>query len=849
MRFVLRWRRNLTSFFVQQNTLHCRVEIFSFFLCAFDKICNLSFLYFFLTAQILFFMDRCCCLHDTTAVAGLQAEWKEKVEMIMKDFFRMKEIQKRQLLQILLGFFLGRVDIFGINPVGIAFFAVCYSEAGAKIPVGIAVTLGMLTAFPLDDVVIRGMAMLAVMITVDLLEKQQVAVRLGHAAVLLGASVGALAGMRLYLVPHDRYDVMLAVIETVLAVACTRLLYDGEHFLLYGKRGQSLGNEEMFSLILLGAFTVLGIPSRDFLGISWLLTAVYLLTLMMGYCYGTGVGAVCGCICGAALLISGWDSSVIGVITLLGIAAGLLREQGKLFTGVSFFFLAMALPFMISQDISSFGDAGSAAIAGGIFFLLPEHIFGRIQIQAGGWADNWESEQLQELIQHKLRDFSASFQKLSRTLGRDRQEETVSGGEIRQMMEMMSEEICGNCKEYGKCEGSIVLLKPEMVGEISVAKEMGQIQMEQLPGDFARECTCKEEFLSQMNQNIHLANVAMGYQNRMEFHRQVIAEQLQEVGTIVGGLSEQMPLIRRVSQDMRENIIRSMRRNRVIVKEIAFYEKFDGRLEIHIQGRTWRGRYVTTREAAEMLSEELGILVQPAEECRKFFPREEDCFVFEECARLRAETGVSRLPREGEEISGDTFSCLSLSEGELFLALSDGMGSGDAAYQESEMVIDLLEQMTEAGFSEASAIRLINSLYMSQEENRSFATADITLFNLYEQTCHFVKCGASTTYLYHGGELLSVEGEALPIGIMAQMEPYMRTSGIDGGDCVIMMTDGVADCFATEESELEGLILRLLERRMDPQQTAEEILSDALGRWGGEPGDDMSVLVVKIYRK
>ena len=30
---------------------------------------------------------------------------------------------------------------------------------------------------------------------------------------------------------------------------------------------------------------------------------------------------------------------------------------------------------------------------------------------------------------------------------------------------------------------------------------------------------------------------------------------------------------------------------------------------------------------------------------------------------------------------------------------------------------------------------------------------------------------------------------------------------------------------------------------------AEEILSDALEKWGGEPGDDMSVLVVKIYKK
>ena len=77
----------------------------------------------------------------------------------------------------------------------------------------------------------------------------------------------------------------------------------------------------------------------------------------------------------------------------------------------------------------------------------------------------------------------------------------------------------------------------------------------------------------------------------------------------------------------------------------------------------------------------------------------------------------------------------------------------------------------------------------------------------------------------------------------------MQVSGIKEGDYVIMMTDGVADCFVTEESELENYIWELLDKRNDPQMAAEQILSKALEKWGGEPGDDMSVLVVKIYRK
>lgn len=40
----------------------------------------------------------------------------------------MKEIQKRMLLQICIGFFIGRVDLFGINPAGVAYFAAGYAE-------------------------------------------------------------------------------------------------------------------------------------------------------------------------------------------------------------------------------------------------------------------------------------------------------------------------------------------------------------------------------------------------------------------------------------------------------------------------------------------------------------------------------------------------------------------------------------------------------------------------------------------------------------------------------------------------------------------------------------------------
>lgn len=759
----------------------------------------------------------------------------------------MKDIHKRMLLQTGLGFLLGRVSLFGMNPIGIAYFAAGYTQNGAKFPVAVSVLLGMVTVDPPENVLTAALAMLSVVLAADLLEKRQMSVRMGHVALLICAAVGILNTFRLYFMPHDGYDVWMVILETVLVLVCTRVLYDGLHFMLHAKKGQNLGNEEIISLVLLGAFGVLGIPNVMIAEVSIVLTVIYFLTLVMGYCYGTGAGAISGAIGGSVLVICGWSGSMIGIMALLGICAGMLREQGRILLCAGFFLTAFALRYLVNRDLLQMPELFGIGIACGIFLLIPERFLGKIRIHTGSWEDNWESEKLQKLMKYKLKDFSESFQNLSVSLAKESEENRMNQRDIKDIMELMSNEVCSQCENRENCRGQLALMQADSFGALAFAQEQGQIFLEQMPVEFTKECIHQERFLSEANQSIHLANMAMGFQNKMLQNQRVIAEQMKEVGDIVGELSEKLPNVQKLPADLQERLKRELKKRRVLLTDVAFYEKYDGRLEVHLRGRTWRGRYVTTREVGETLSDFLKCRMLPREECRKVFPREEEEFVFEESAKLRAVTGVSRLPKSGEEVSGDTFSCMYLPSGELLMALSDGMGSGNSACEESEQVIELLEQMTEAGFSESSALRLINSIYLSREEAGGFATADIAVLNLYQKTCQFVKCGACTTYLYHDNEIRPVEGEALPIGVMNEMEPYMSSSGISVGDYVIMMTDGVADSFMTGSEEIEKLLFHCIDARLGAQEIADRLLDEAVSRWDMEPGDDMSVMVVKIY--
>ncbi|MBR1744274.1 MAG: hypothetical protein IJ733_20915, partial [Lachnospiraceae bacterium] len=169
---------------------------------------------------------------------------------------------------MILGFFLGRVSLFGINPVGIAFFASGYMETGIRVPLGISVLLGMITAFPVSMVLCHMMVMIAVILMIDFLEKREVRMQKWYIVLLLLAAMAGITFVRVAFFSYDSTEKFTTVMEGVLSVCATWLLYEGQHFLLERKKGQYPGNEELLSLVLLGMFVALGMPEASFFFIS-----------------------------------------------------------------------------------------------------------------------------------------------------------------------------------------------------------------------------------------------------------------------------------------------------------------------------------------------------------------------------------------------------------------------------------------------------------------------------------------------------------------------------------------------------------------------------------------------------
>ncbi len=94
-----------------------------------------------------------------------------------------------------------------------------------------------------------------------------------------------------------------------------------------------------------------------------------------------------------------------------------------------------------------------------------------------------------------------------------------------------------------------------------------------------------------------------------------------------------------------------------------------------------------------------------------------------------------------ENVNGDRVCFLQLKDGKFLACISDGMGTGRIASENSFIVIDALKKFTNLGFDRKVAIKFINSL-LAMKNLEGFASVDIVCIDRFKLTCEFLKAGA-----------------------------------------------------------------------------------------------------------
>lgn len=772
----------------------------------------------------------------------------------------MKENIGKKIIINMIGFMLGRVLMLGINPIAIGYFAAAYMFRKGRSALMPFVLAGMATVMEPVDVMKYGIIMITIMIVISLVDKRDKPLSPLSMGSISGIITAGITMTKGFVNIDIRYYIILAVAEGILVCALTGVFHRGVCYILDVHKDKKMDNEEMISLGILVGLVVYTLPRVLIYQISITDMGVYFAIIYLGYKYGAGAGAIGGTACATILGIDDYLLVIpilennqllsnIGMLSMLGILAGIFRGVGRIGTGVLYGVTAILLSYVSQLNMNStrIGGILSSVV---LFVLLPKYMTCKEE-RSSALLGVQPAETVSDVRKDKLKDMSESFRKLASTFRSIADtKKGLTRRDINQIYEDVSETLCKNCTNYSMC------WKQEFYDSykaafliLSSAEQNGTVQEEDILDSFASRCIYLDDYISRTNKEVELAKINLNWQNRMAESREAIAGQLFEVSNIMNDFS--VELFGTVAvKDSKEGILtKVLAQNYIEVHGITILEKRNKKHEIHIRARTKKGRCITTKEMGAIIGSAYGKKMKPADGTKNIISRDVDTVVYVEDTCFKTLKGVARINKENEHISGDNYSFIELESGEMIMTLSDGMGTGAVANAESESVIELLEQFLEAGFKEESAIKLINSILVLKSEKQSFSTIDMSILNLYTGVCQFVKIGASTTFIKRQGWVESISSTSLPVGVFNQVDFDGISKKLYEGDYIIMVTDGVLDCIKEYDKEkyLENIIMDI--KSQNPQEIANQILEKALEDNYNRPMDDMTVLVVGLWKR
>ena len=191
------------------------------------------------------------------------------------------------------------------------------------------------------------------------------------------------------------------------------------------------------------------------------------------------------------------------------------------------------------------------------------------------------------------------------------------------------------------------------------------------------------------------------------------------------------------------------------------------------------------------------------------------------------------------ERCGDHCDAFTGAAGDQYLVLSDGMGSGSTASLASRIAVRTFRRMVESGMEAPAAIRLVNTMLLTETSTENFATLDVLHFHADCGELSLYKSGAAATLLCHAGKVQRISSLSFPVGIVTDALPSRRrTAGFDG-DMLVMLSDGIG------EAEYP-YISQLLREQNEPGEIVRSACEKCTLFHGGQTRDDVTVIAARV---
>ena len=211
--------------------------------------------------------------------------------------------------------------------------------------------------------------------------------------------------------------------------------------------------------------------------------------------------------------------------------------------------------------------------------------------------------------------------------------------------------------------------------------------------------------------------------------------------------------------------------------------------------------------------------------------------------------GVAKVSKYAVRESGDTLEMIERPHGGLSFVLVDGQHTGHGAKQVSIMVARKAISLLAEGVRDGAAARAAHDYLYTQYDGKVSAELHIVSIDLVTKTI-VVSRNSHCPAIVGTANGVKVFNEALqPIGVHRRMKPIITEVSIEANTTIIVFTDGVLDAGARYGQKFDVLAFiekELQDLNIGAQMLADGILARAMELDRGRPGDDTSVLVIRV---
>ena len=759
------------------------------------------------------------------------------------------------VLLSIIGFLISKAMIIGnLSPLSLAFFAGNIKIYKHKICVFISCIIGILLSSNSSLNIIKYiLAMSIFMVISDRIKNIDSKLKLSSVVtlIILPISLFQIILSKMYL-----YDVLIYILEIALVFIFTYIFIFGIDMITNINNKILVRVEEAISISFIIIFSIMGIGDISLFGISLKGVLSNLFVILSSIIGGATIGCSSGAIVGLTFMINTISSPIyVGIYSLSSLIAGAFNKLNRLFCVIGYLFTYIITYIYTSGDNIKFENIVDILVASFLVMLIPSDFIKKLQgfvniNQGNNQVVNDYIKRNTDVINNKLVKVYQTYDELAKTFDKVREKDKIiDNRDVANIIDMIYKDECSVCSMKRKCwEIKFNYTYNLMYKMLEKLEEKGQIDVHLVDDDFRKECLRPEQISKVASYYYRMFVLDYNWSVKFSESRRIIANQIKSISKSIETISNDLNENILVNIEKEKEIYDELKRNNISLNNVSYTQISKNEFEISIEKSNCINYKLCDEKIVNLLSNFTG---------EELYAQKIGCHSLSGKCRInlrksqkyKATTQVAKMSKDGNIICGDNYTYMDIGDGKYMVAVSDGMGKGKKAYEESYITIDILEKMMESGIDDNIVINTINNmLLLKSNTEEMFSTIDLGIFDLKRGSLETVKMGACPTYIKRSDEDVDlISSSSLPVGILSDIKLDRKSIKVSKGDFIIMLSDGILDAGKNKKLGDNWLIYFLKQiKSTNPKDIANEILDKSLELQDGKVEDDMTVIVTKI---